>query len=128
MKFTRNALLSSCISLLSACTVSLPDVRVCAVAGQMSAGMDCAYTNSEKTEEMNLDQAVAFLEPQLDPARGAAMCMSSEDFSKLKTAIEQLCKKVGAACSKEAKENIERVSQNVDGLQARVRAKRLKKK
>lgn len=109
------------------CTVAIPNVKVCAVSGVLAAGMDCAYTLDDKTEEMNLDQSVAFLEPQIEPPRGAAMCMSSEDFSKLKSALEQACKKLGTSCTKEAKANIAQVSDRVDGLQARVREKRKNK-
>jgi len=124
----KNGWLLSLSLLLNACTITLPNTRICAVAGTMSAGADCAYTLDGEPEEMNLDQWVNFLEPQLDPARGAAICMSSADFSKIKTVIEQACKKLGTSCAKEMKEKISRVSAKVDGLQARVMEKRRKLK
>ena len=92
----------------------------------MSAGADCAYTISGETEAMDLNQWIEFLEPQVEPARGAAMCMSSENFARIKTVIEQACKKLGGACTKEAKENLSRVSTIIDGLQERVRKKKIK--
>lgn len=118
---TRRHWLSSLSLLLSACSsIKLPDAKICAVSGVMAAGADCAYMNSGKVEELNLDQFVTFLEPQVEPPRGAAMCMSSEDFSKLKTAIEQACAKLGTSCTKETQEGIRRVSALVDTLQAKV--------
>ena len=113
---------------LVGCTITVPNVRVCAVTGTMSAGADCAYSISGETEEMTLDQWFSFLEPQTEPPRGAAMCMSSADFSKIKTAIEQACRKLGTSCTKEAKENLQKVSATVDQLQERVRKKRTKPK
>lgn len=114
----------SSLALLSGCTITLPDVKVCAVAGMMSAGSDCAYTISGETSSMDLNQWIEFLEPQVEPARGAAMCMSSSDFAKIKTVIEQACKKLGTSCTKEAKANLSRVSTIIDELQDRVRKKK----
>lgn len=124
--------------LLSSCSglgITLPDTKVCAVAGRLTAGMDCANTISPETSELSFAQAVEFLEPQPEftnaagvhfPARGAALCQSAEDWTKLKTVIEQACLKLGKSCTKEAKENIAQVSFAMDGLQKRVLAKRRK--
>ena len=90
----------------------------------MSAGADCAYTISGDGSSMDLNQWVEFLEPQAEPSRGAAMCMSSEDFTKIKTVIEQACKRLGGACTKEAKESLNRVSTVLEGLQERVQKKK----
>lgn len=112
--------------LLSGCSgLVIPDARICSVAGVMSAGMDCATTVSGKTETLNLDQSIAFLEPSTE--RGGAMCMSTEDFTKLKMLIEQACDRLGRACTREVKKNIETVSHRIDGLIATSKEKRKKK-
>jgi hypothetical protein len=74
--------------------------------------MECAQTLSDKTESLTLDQSIAFLEPST--TRGGAMCMSTEDFAALKTALEQACNKLGRACTKEAKQNLKVVSARMD--------------
>lgn len=85
---------------------------------------------------MNLDEWVAFLEPQLEgktpegvviPARGAALCMSSEDYQKIKTALEQACYKLGHWCSKETKVEGEKASTRLTDLQSRVMEKKKEK-
>jgi hypothetical protein len=114
--------------ILSGCTVLLPDVKICSVAGNMSAGADCAQTGSDKTEEMNFEQFINFLEPQVNPDRGAAMCLSSVDFSLIKSALEKACKSLGNNCTKETQEKLEKFSGRMDGLQERVKKRRAKKK
>lgn len=111
--------LSLFISILSGCAIIQPNVKLCSVAGVMSAGADCVNTLDDKNEELNLDQWITFLEPQLTPPRGAAMCLSSEDFSKIKTFIDQACAKLGTSCKQEAVETIAMVSARIDGLQAK---------
>lgn len=113
------------LALCSCTTVQLPDARVCAVAGVLAGGMDCARTLSPDVDTMTLEQTIEFLEPT--ETRGAALCMSAEDFGKLKTALEVACEKLGRACSKEVRENLRSVASRVDGLQSRVIAKRRKK-
>lgn len=112
--------------ILSACSISQPNVKICSVAGVMSAGADCANTLNDTTEEMNLDQWITFLEPQIEPPRGAALCMSSVDFTKVKNFIDQACAKLGTSCKKEAQETIEILSARIDGLQRRVLLKKQK--
>ena len=127
----KNAWQSLFILAVSACTVQIPDVKVCAVAGVMAAGADCAYTLSDTVEEMTLEQFLEFLEPQPErpdpsdptktlPARGPALCQSTDDYTRVKIALEQACKKLGTSCSKEVKEGIKAVSTRVSRLQARV--------
>jgi hypothetical protein len=90
----------------------------------MSAGADCAYTLSDKTESMTLDEFITFLEPQIQPPKGAAVCMSSEDYSQIKTAIEQACKKLGTSCVTQLKETFQMTATRVDRLQKKVWQKR----
>lgn len=70
---------------------------------------------------MTLEEAIVFLEPS--DSRGAAICMSAEDFTKLKTALEQACEKL-RGCSKEVETEIYRMSGRIEALQAKVKAKR----
>lgn len=119
-------LLVSLISfaLLTSCThVQIPNVKVCAVAGVTAAGADCVHSLSDETEQLTLDQLIAMLEPQLDPPRGAAMIISSEDFTRLKTAMEQACAKL-KGCTKE----VDKVNVKVEGLQAKVADKKRRKR
>lgn len=83
--------------LLSSC-VTVPNVKVCSVAGVMTAGAICAETISGKTSEMDFNQLIDFLEPQQNPKRAGAVFMSSEDFNKVKTALEEACRELGPKC------------------------------
>jgi hypothetical protein len=125
------------ISMLAGCTVSIPNITVCATAGVLSAGGDCAETLSGKTSSLTLDQWIEFLEPQAEqtlpdgkviPSRGAALCMSSDGFAKLKTAMEQACKLLGAKCQKEVTQRINDINGKVEKLQATVMTKKKKRK
>ena len=95
--------------LLSSC-VSIPDTTVCSVAGVMSAGAVCVHTNNDQTHDMTLDEFIAFLKPvpatETTPARDGAKCMSAEDYTKQKTALEVACRELGRRCTYEMKEAI----------------------
>jgi hypothetical protein len=89
--------------LLNAC-VSVPNTAVCTVPGLMSDGMICAETNTGKTSEMTLDDTVTFLEPETEPSpRAGAMCMTANDWNRMKTALEQACRMLGNKCTYEGK-------------------------
>ncbi|WP_374029783.1 hypothetical protein [Bdellovibrio bacteriovorus] len=108
-------------------TVTVPNTRVVAVAGELKAGAIWSETLSPKTGDMTLDEFIDFLEPQeeirtstgkvIQPAKGAAFCQSAEDWNKQKTALEKACRKLGKACSYEIKKTLEEVSQNLEELQ-----------
>lgn len=115
------------ISIVS-CEYKVRNVEACAVAGIMSAGMDCANTLSDATRSMNLDKSIEFLEPQVSPPRAGAICMSAEDFNNQKTDIEVLCRKMGSACTLEAHELIDKAAMRMDLLQVRTKAKKKPKK
>lgn len=84
------------ILLLSSC-VSIPDVKICTVAGVLSAGADCATTNSGKTSELSASEFFDFLSP--DEVSAGAVCMSAPDYSRIKTAIQQLCSVKRVKCT-----------------------------
>lgn len=86
----------------NSCAVQVPNVRVCSVAGFFTAGADCAYTLSDNVEEMSAQEFVKFLEG--DDSHGPALCQSTEDYVKVKTALEQACYKLGNQCTYEIKQ------------------------
>ncbi len=98
------------------------------MAGVMSAGGDCVHTLSDQTRSLTLDEWIEFLEPKIEPPRGAAICMSSESFTRLKIFIEQSCEKLGRWCSKEIKAETAKAAKRVDVLQSGAMEKKRKKK
>lgn len=127
--------LSLSLLLTASCSVKIKDVKACATAGVFSAGADCVTSISGLRSELSFDEWLEFLEPQPEkklpdgtvvPERGSAICVSSDDWTALKTAIMKLCEKVGSWCTKEAKEEIQRAEENVAGLQTRVMRKKKK--
>lgn len=110
---------SLCITalLFSGC-VTVPDTEGCAVAGKLRHGMLCAHSNFDSTRELTFEQAIEFLEPQLErddpenpgkklPPRGGAICRSASDTQKLKTALEQACRELAGGCSYETRRAIQ---------------------
>ena len=90
------------MTLLSSCKVEFPDVQICSVAGIFAAGMDCSYTGHEENTEMDAKAMIEFLED-------GAVCMSSEDRAREKTAVEQACVKLGSQCTFEIKQLISKM-------------------
>ncbi len=101
---------------LSCAHVEVPNVRACAVAGSLQNGMDCAYTLSSETEQLDAAEMVAFLESDAATGKGAAICQASEDWGKIKTALEQACKQLKKRCSYEVKEAIATVDKNIKSI------------
>lgn len=123
----------SLVALPSCKTITIKNTEACAVAGVMSAGMDCANTLKRDTREMTLDETIAFLEPQeevvdaegkvIKPARGAAICQSAADWNYQKTTLEIACKELGKMCSYELQQAIQSLSTNIGALQTKVQRK-----
>lgn len=95
---------------LSGCKeIEIKNSEFCAVAGILAAGMDCANSLKPDTRSMDLDETIAWLEPseavldsngkEVVPARGAAICQSSNDFNENKTTLEIACRMLGKKCS-----------------------------
>ncbi len=115
--------------ILTSCgSVKLPNTRVCAVSGKLSAGADCVYTGEETKEEMTFTEFMDFLEAQdakpnpkdpskMIPPHGAALCQSSEDYTKQKTALEQACRLLGNRCTPEIKKTLQTTWRRIEGLQ-----------
>jgi hypothetical protein len=98
------------LALLASGCVTIPNTTACTVAGRLLDGGICAETLTGKTSEKTFEQMIDFLEPQLEtpehPARGGAICQSSEDYNKQKTALERACRLLGSRCSYELRQLI----------------------
>jgi hypothetical protein len=86
------------LCLLNSCStkVVIPDVEWCASVGLY--GAICQNSISDKSREISNKEFIRFLEAQLDDpktsnneSKGPALCTSSEDFTKIKIAIQKLC-------------------------------------
>lgn len=100
---------------LSGCKVEIEDTEECAVAGTMSAGMNCAWRISGQTREMTFEQMIEFLEPT--DTRAGAICRSAEHARKQQTALKQACRKLGKACTLEMRKLISDDEKNVGGIE-----------
>ena len=58
--------------------IILTDEKICSVAGDLSVGLDCATMLSHTKSEMNMDEAIDFLNKD-------AIIMSSNSFKQIKT-------------------------------------------
>lgn len=105
--------------ILSGCKIKVKNTRICSVAGLLTAGMDCAYTLSDKTEELSMKESLEFLHPQPEredpampgkklPKRAGAICQSADDWNSIATSLELACDKIG--CDTEVVEIVSRIS------------------
>lgn len=109
MRIKNLYLILSATAISSCASVTFPNARICSVAGRLQAGMDCAFTGSDKTQEMNMREAIDFLE-------AGALCMSSQDYLKQKNAIEKLCYDAGSKCSYETQKQIEKLNARIGSV------------
>lgn len=101
----------------SACNkVEVPNTRWCSSIG--IHGALCQDSNTLDNSKLGIDEFIYFLEAQEDDkttpeneSKGPALCISSNDFAKLKTAVEQLCHKLGNKCTYEDKQMIARMNE-----------------
>ena len=96
-------LLSINVALIRCGHVQVPDTEVCSSAGVH--GALCAHTISQERRRLTIEQWIDFLEANGDN-KGPAVCQSSIDYMKVKTALEQLCQKAGDSCAYEDKKMI----------------------
>lgn len=100
-------------ALLSGCATLVPNVEPCSPTGDI-AGVAalCQDTNDDAHRRMSLDAWFDFLYAQPErpdpahpgetlPAKGPAVCLSSDDWRKNETAIAQLC--IHGKCTYEQK-------------------------
>jgi hypothetical protein len=57
---------------------------------------------------MTFEEFIEWLEPSDQEGDGGAVCQTTRDWNALKTALEQACRLLGARCSKEAVEILEK--------------------
>lgn len=101
--------------LLSGCGITVPNLRPCAVAGKIEHGGICAETLSDKKTTKSFREMIELLEGR--GSEGAAVIFSPEDWGKIKTFVEQACRKLGnGVCNKEATDKIEAGAKRVDLL------------
>lgn len=110
----RLIMLLSFVALGSSCAhVQLPDTEACAVAGKVINGATCNYTISDKPRKMTFDEFIHWLEPDIQNQRGAAICQSSNDWVKIKVALEQACYLLKRRCSLEMQQAIQKLSDRI---------------
>jgi hypothetical protein len=89
------------------------DGGTCTVAGQLQNGGLCSHLLTPATSVLSFTEFVAFLEPAAktptSPARGGAICMSSQDWGTMKTELETACRELGSKCSYATAQAIERI-------------------
>jgi hypothetical protein len=96
----------------------VPNTNPCTAAGALTNGAICAETITGIKSELSFDQYLEFLEPQEEredplnpgqilPKRGGAICQSTSDWGRMKTALEQACRILAKKCSYELRAFIE---------------------
>lgn len=106
------------ITLANCSTIRVPSVEWCASRG--GKGALCQDSHDKKRNRvLTLEQWYDFLTPKAD--KGPALCLSSEDFSKNKTAIEQMCARLKDRCTIEMKKEIQSYDQNIRKLQTKAK-------
>lgn len=94
--------------------VTVKEATLCSAAAVLPAGANCSRLIGPEVEQIGFDDYVDFLEAKDDrpdpanpgqtlPAKPAAVCMSADDFSNIKTEIEILCRMAGKRCSYEVR-------------------------
>jgi site-specific DNA-cytosine methylase len=92
------SLISFAIAVSSCACITVPITTHCSVAGKLAAGMDCSDSTGKITE-LSLEETIEFLEPDELTGRAGAICQSTADYTAIKTALDQACRKLGKACS-----------------------------
>ena len=106
-----------CLILLPRCSnIPVPDIEVCTIEGRLAKGMNCITTISGQKRKMPLDEVIDFLEADQETGKGAAFCVSSKDFSALKSSLEIMCNELKGRCTPELKKsvsNLKKVKTNI---------------
>lgn len=102
----------------------IPNTVSCTPAGRLFDGGMCVEAHTGRKKDLTLEQFIDFLEPKPAhtdlkgkkvPDRFGAMCMSADDYNKIKTALDKLCTRI--ACTYDVKQIIEEIDKNVQTLQ-----------
>ena len=93
-------------TLTSCTTIKIPNVEWCASAGHF--GALCQYSMSDDNRSLTTSQWIEFLDAQTDDPKtetneekSPALCISSKDFVKVKTVIDQMCDASSGVCRKD---------------------------
>ncbi|MBK9392051.1 MAG: hypothetical protein IPN68_18380 [Bacteroidetes bacterium] len=141
-RFFKNLFSLMLLGILAGCSglsnIKVPDTEVCAVSGKISAGGNCVRTLSPETRQLGFDEFLDFLEASeeilnpdgsvLRPAKGAALCQSSDDFNKIKTTLEQACYLLKKRCTFEMQQVIRSMSDTMSYHEAQSKKPSKKKK
>lgn len=124
MRFNRLVTLYLSFFALASCAVTIPNLEGCSgVNGFAGVGALCQNTLSDHHRDLTVEQWLDFLYARpddestkdVDEAKGPAVCFSSVDMQKQKTAMEQLC--VKAKCTYEQKKVIRELLGRMESLQ-----------
>lgn len=104
------SLLILCVTvpLLSGCPedIVIPNTTLWTIPGQIADGMIGHETNTSVLKEINYDEVIKFLEPQVEPQRAGAICQTAADANKIKTILEIACRDLGDHCTYEMHQTI----------------------
>lgn len=101
-------------------SVKINDKTVCAASGDVSSGATCTHLISSDHSFLTFDEFLDFLSARPEspdhtiPAKGAAMCMSANDWGKMKLELETACRLLGKKCSYELSKTIENLGLELD--------------
>lgn len=111
MKNLKLILLSSSLLLASGCEVIIPDVTFCSFKTDNPSrdGAVCATSLSHVVTEETEDQFLSKLPGSSDHA--PAVCMTANDFTAYRTALDQACRALGKKCKKAVKDSIENLQE-----------------
>jgi len=124
----RKNILASLFILTASGCVTIPNQRVCSVAGVVNAGAICAETQTDKTFDLDVDALIEMLEPQPErpdpenpgetlPARAGALIIPMDDYVAGKNAGEKACRMLGKRCKPEFKSALKNMlPRKIDGL------------
>lgn len=93
------------LPLASCQTVTVPNITDCTLYGQLINGGFCAETQTQTSVDLNPDDYLAFLEAS--PTKGPAVCQSSDDYDKITTTLDLMCRLLGNDCTLEIKQTIQ---------------------
>lgn len=118
MRNLRSILATALLFLLCNSCTTVPNIELCSIAGVISAGAICVNSNNDSSRDMTMDEFFDFLEPVeaytdesgvYHAARDGAKCMSTEDYTETKIAMEQMCRLLGKRCTYEMRKALRKL-------------------
>lgn len=90
----------------SGCQVVLKNLKVVTPKYPIEQGAIVGETVTKKVYEISVEEFLEFLLAK-PPNKGAASCLSSEDYTEMKTELEQACRELGSKCSIETQDMLQ---------------------